>query len=63
MVTVVYRSLRALRPSAMCATSHVSRNRACVLQSCPDAIEEVFDTKLHIIGGVGLAIGVVMVSV
>lgn len=34
-----------------------------VLQSCPDAIDEVFDSKLHIIGGVGITIGVVMVSV
>lgn len=32
-----------------------------MLQSCPDAIDEVFDSKLHIIGGVGIAIGVVMV--
>lgn len=32
-----------------------------VLQSCPDAIEEVFDSKLHIIGGVGITIGVIMV--
>lgn len=39
------------------------RKHACVLQSCSDAIEEVFDSKLHIIGGVGLAIGVIMVSV
>lgn len=35
---------------------------ACVLQSCTDAIEEVFDSKLHIIGGVGITIGVIMVS-
>lgn len=34
-----------------------------LLQSCPDAIDEVFDSKLHIIGGVGITIGVVMVSV
>lgn len=40
-----------------------SRNHACVLQSCPDAIDEVFDTKLHIIGGVGITMGVIMVSV
>lgn len=39
------------------------REHACVLQSCSDAIEEVFDSKLHIIGGVGLAIGIIMVSV
>lgn len=49
-------------------SSHVEhmkaeRKHACVLQSCSDAIEEVFDSKLHIIGGVGLAIGVIMVSV
>lgn len=35
---------------------------ASVLQSCTDAIEEVFDSKLHIIGGVGITIGVIMVS-
>lgn len=32
-----------------------------ITKSCPDAIEEVFDSKLHIIGGVGVTIGVVMV--
>lgn len=32
-----------------------------ITKSCPDAIEEVFDSKLHIIGGVGITIGVVMV--
>lgn len=32
-----------------------------MLQSCPDAIDEVFDSKLHIIGGVGITIGIVMV--
>lgn len=32
-----------------------------LLQSCPDAIDEVFDSKLHIIAGVGIAMGVVMV--
>lgn len=32
-----------------------------ITKSCPDAIDEVFDSKLHIIGGVGIAIGVVMV--
>lgn len=42
---------------------HMKAERMCVLQSCSDAIEEVFDSKLHIIGGVGLAIGVIMVSV
>lgn len=31
-----------------------------ITKSCPDAIDEVFDSKLHIIGGVGIAIGVVM---
>ena len=30
-------------------------------QSCLDAIDEVFDSKLHIIGGVGISIGIVMV--
>lgn len=43
------------------ALEKTKRNHACVLQSCPDAIDEVFDSKLHIIGGVGIAIGVVMV--
>uniref|UniRef100_A0A3P9D1B2 Tetraspanin n=1 Tax=Maylandia zebra TaxID=106582 RepID=A0A3P9D1B2_9CICH len=37
------------------------RNYYYLLQSCPDAIEEVFNSKLHIIGGVGIAIGVIMV--
>ncbi|XP_071272773.1 CD9 antigen-like isoform X1 [Salvelinus alpinus] len=32
-----------------------------IIKSCPDAIDEVFDSKLHIIGGVGIAIGVIMV--
>ncbi|KAK5602168.1 cd9 antigen [Crenichthys baileyi] len=32
-----------------------------IMKSCPDAIDEVFDSKLHIIGGVGITIGVVMV--
>nr|XP_020469060.1 CD9 antigen isoform X2 [Monopterus albus] len=32
-----------------------------ITKSCPDAIDEVFDSKLHIIGGVGITIGVVMV--
>ncbi|XP_058502191.1 CD9 molecule a isoform X1 [Solea solea] len=32
-----------------------------ITKSCPDAIDEVFDSKLHIIGGVGIAIGIVMV--
>lgn len=30
-------------------------------QSCPAAIEEVFNSKLHIIGGVGIGIGIIMV--
>lgn len=38
------------------------KNHACLFQSCPDAIDEVFDSKLHIIGGVGITIGIVMVS-
>ncbi|KAM9808295.1 CD9 molecule a [Neosynchiropus ocellatus] len=29
-------------------------------KSCPQAIEQVFDSKLHIIGGVGLTIGIIM---
>ncbi|XP_026167833.1 CD9 molecule a isoform X2 [Mastacembelus armatus] len=32
-----------------------------ITKSCPDAIDEVFESKLHIIGGVGITIGVVMV--
>ncbi|XP_024911721.1 CD9 molecule a isoform X2 [Cynoglossus semilaevis] len=32
-------------------------------KSCPDAIEEVFDSKLHIVGGVGIAVGIIMVTV
>lgn len=36
-------------------------NHACLFQSCPDAIDEVFDSKLHIIGGVGIVVGIVMV--
>lgn len=30
-------------------------------QSCPAAIDEVFNSKLHIIGGVGIGIGIIMV--
>uniref|UniRef100_A0A3Q0RXH9 Tetraspanin n=1 Tax=Amphilophus citrinellus TaxID=61819 RepID=A0A3Q0RXH9_AMPCI len=33
-----------------------------VTKSCPAAIDEVFNNKLHIIGGVGIGIGVIMVS-
>lgn len=40
-----------------------SLKKMCLLQSCPDAIDEVFDSKLYIIGGVGIAIGIVIVSV
>uniref|UniRef100_A0A3B1JAN6 Tetraspanin n=1 Tax=Astyanax mexicanus TaxID=7994 RepID=A0A3B1JAN6_ASTMX len=29
--------------------------------SCPDAIDEVFNSKLHIIGAVGIGIGVIMI--
>ncbi|KAM9754963.1 CD9 molecule a isoform 2-T2 [Menidia menidia] len=32
-----------------------------IMKSCPDAIDDVFDSKLHIIGGVGVTIGVIMV--
>uniref|UniRef100_H2LXW2 Tetraspanin n=1 Tax=Oryzias latipes TaxID=8090 RepID=H2LXW2_ORYLA len=32
-----------------------------LIKSCPDAIEEVFDSKLHIIAVVGITMGVVMV--
>ncbi|XP_053282788.1 CD9 molecule a isoform X2 [Pleuronectes platessa] len=31
-----------------------------ITKSCPDAIDDVFDSKLHIIGGVGVTIGVIM---
>uniref|UniRef100_A0A3Q3AUB2 Tetraspanin n=1 Tax=Kryptolebias marmoratus TaxID=37003 RepID=A0A3Q3AUB2_KRYMA len=33
------------------------------IKSCPEAIDKVFDSKLLIIGGVGITVGVVMVSV
>ncbi|KAK2101484.1 hypothetical protein P7K49_019150 [Saguinus oedipus] len=39
-----------------------SRTPALTLSSCPDAIKEVFDSKFHIIGAVGIGIAVVMVS-
>lgn len=32
------------------------------VKTCPDAIDEVFNSKLHIIGGVGIGIGVIMVN-
>uniref|UniRef100_A0A3Q0T721 CD9 molecule a n=1 Tax=Amphilophus citrinellus TaxID=61819 RepID=A0A3Q0T721_AMPCI len=63
-------SPHALRLSFMCAIPQVKlskavkktqRNHDYLLQSCPDAIDEVFDSKLHIIGGVGITIGVIMV--
>lgn len=44
-------------------THEIWEEHACMLQSCSDAIEEVFNSKLHIIGGVGLTIGIVMASV
>ena len=31
-------------------------------QSCLTAIDEMFNSKLHVIGGVGIGIGVIMVS-
>ncbi|XP_059917212.1 CD9 molecule a isoform X1 [Gadus macrocephalus] len=31
-----------------------------IAKSCLDAIDEVFDSKLHIIGGVGISLGIVM---
>uniref|UniRef100_A0A3B3S7F5 CD9 molecule b n=1 Tax=Paramormyrops kingsleyae TaxID=1676925 RepID=A0A3B3S7F5_9TELE len=31
------------------------------LQSCPSAITDIFNSKLHIIGGVGIGIGVIMI--
>lgn len=72
MVTVVYWSPHTLGLTASRAIPQVmlssdleeaDREHVFVLQSCPDAIDEVFDSKLHIIGGVGITIGVVMVSV
>uniref|UniRef100_A0A3B5MUJ3 Tetraspanin n=1 Tax=Xiphophorus couchianus TaxID=32473 RepID=A0A3B5MUJ3_9TELE len=36
-------------------------NDSYLLQSCPDAIDEVFNSKLHIVGGIGITIGVIMV--
>lgn len=68
MATMVYWSLHAVC-YACHTTSHVQHRCklkgivASALQSCPDAIDEVFDSKLHIIGGVGITIGVIMVSV
>ncbi|XP_041852302.1 CD9 molecule a isoform X2 [Melanotaenia boesemani] len=32
-----------------------------IIKSCPDAIDEVFNSKLHIMGGLGITVGVVMV--
>ncbi|XP_061577912.1 CD9 molecule a [Cololabis saira] len=32
-----------------------------ILKGCPRAIDDVFDSKLHIIGGVGITIGIIMV--
>ncbi|KAG9272993.1 CD9 molecule a isoform X1 [Astyanax mexicanus] len=32
-----------------------------IIKSCPDAIDEVFNSKLHIIGAVGIGIGVIMI--
>uniref|UniRef100_H2RV56 Tetraspanin n=2 Tax=Takifugu rubripes TaxID=31033 RepID=H2RV56_TAKRU len=32
-----------------------------ITKSCPDAIDEMFDSKLHIIGGVGITIGIILV--
>ncbi|KAM9328295.1 CD9 antigen-like isoform 2-T2 [Pholidichthys leucotaenia] len=34
---------------------------AFITKSCPAAIDEVFNNKLHIIGGVGIGIGVIMI--
>uniref|UniRef100_A0A3Q3AU87 Tetraspanin n=1 Tax=Kryptolebias marmoratus TaxID=37003 RepID=A0A3Q3AU87_KRYMA len=36
-------------------------NVAFLFQSCPEAIDKVFDSKLLIIGGVGITVGVVMI--
>ncbi|KTG41939.1 hypothetical protein cypCar_00047029 [Cyprinus carpio] len=35
--------------------------RAIQYGSCPDAIKEIFTSRLHVIGGVGIGIGVVMI--
>ncbi|XP_034032463.1 CD9 molecule a isoform X1 [Thalassophryne amazonica] len=32
-----------------------------IIKSCPDVIEEVFYSKLHVIGGVGITIGIIMI--
>ncbi|XP_047452794.1 CD9 molecule a isoform X2 [Mugil cephalus] len=32
-----------------------------ITESCPDAIDKVFDSKLHIIAGVGVTVGIVLV--
>ncbi|KAK1906771.1 CD9 antigen [Dissostichus eleginoides] len=32
-----------------------------ITTSCPAAIDEMFNTKLHIIGGVGIGIGIIMI--
>ncbi|XP_056878333.1 CD9 antigen-like isoform X1 [Takifugu flavidus] len=32
-----------------------------VTTNCPSAIKEMFDSKLHIIGGVGIGIGIIMI--
>ncbi|GLD47555.1 CD9 antigen-like isoform X1, partial [Lates japonicus] len=34
---------------------------ALITTSCPAAIDEMFNTRLHIIGGVGIGIGVIMI--
>lgn len=34
---------------------------ALITTSCPSAISEVFNSKLHIIGGVGIGIGLIMI--
>lgn len=35
---------------------------ACLPKPCPEAISEVFNSKFHIIGAVGIGIAMVMVS-
>ncbi|XP_023275652.1 CD9 antigen-like [Seriola lalandi dorsalis] len=32
-----------------------------ITKSCPNAIDEMFNNRLHIIGGVGIGIGVIMI--
>uniref|UniRef100_A0A3P9NH67 CD9 molecule a n=1 Tax=Poecilia reticulata TaxID=8081 RepID=A0A3P9NH67_POERE len=57
-------TLRLIQNESLCYC-YLSRelNYFYLLQSCPDVIDEVFNSKLHIVGGIGITIGVIMVSV